>query len=225
MCFFCHVYLKDHANHSINHSEPTVTTFSKCPQEFWSASPGLVKPGDHVTVWCFVFFLFSFNYRFNHFEKRCDLSQSLVWFHPVSFPWEKVCVFFSTEGPESPGHEICTSRVLCPLVWTLHLGVWNHGWFIGKSPCRFDGIWCVKTSQSEAKSWHLNSPLRQICSKHPVSMRPWDPLFDFVFVDCLAQVAACEIHHQSWCWSVFVFFLVLHSVDVLNVFLPFIKVI
>lgn len=37
-------------------------------------------------------------------------------------------------------------------------------------------------------------------------MRPWDPLFDFVFVDCLAQVAACEIHHQSWCWSVFVFF-------------------
>ena len=150
---------------------------------------------------------------------------------PCEFSLGKSVFFFFNGRSRVPGHEICTSRVLCPLVWTLHLGVWNHGWFIGKSPCRFDGIWCVKTSQSEAKSWHLNSPLRQIWkwggggSKHPVSMRPWDPLFDFVFVDCLAQVAACEIHHQSWCWSVFVFFLVLHSVDVLNGFLPFIKVI
>ena len=119
-----------------------------------------------------------------------------MWFHPVSFPWEKVCFFFSTDGPESQGHEICTSRVLCPLVWTLHLGVWNHGWFIGKSPCRFDGIWCKKTSlpRQKAGTWIRRlGKYESGGSNHPLSMRPWDPLFDFVFVDCLAQVAACEI--------------------------------
>ncbi len=50
---FLSFYFKDHANHSINHSE--ATTILLCPQEFWPASPGLVKLGGHVTVWCFVF--------------------------------------------------------------------------------------------------------------------------------------------------------------------------